>query len=78
MPSTRMSSPGRRATLEIARLDEVAVDDADETDSATHQVIRQYSAQCTASAECHPAVDQFFLPDFADGAKSHLPAVTLG
>ena len=62
--------------LEVVRLDEVAVDDADEADAGADQVVGQHGAERTAAAQRDAAVEQLLLARFADAGETHLPAVS--
>ena len=64
--------------LEIVRLDEVAVDEAQMADAGADQRVGQHGAQRTAADEGDAAVQQPPLAFFADAAESHLPAVAFG
>src|SRR5439155_22369545 len=62
---------------EVARLDEVAVDDAQKADAGPHQHVRQHRAQRPAAAQRHARGRQLLLPGLADAVEAHLPAVAL-
>ncbi len=61
--------------LEVARLDEVAVDDADEADAGADQGVGQHGAERAAAAERDARREQLLLPGLADAGEAHLAGV---
>src|SRR5262249_4609183 len=53
--------------LEVMRLDEIAVDDAQVTDTGPYQGVGQHGAQSAAATECDAAIAE---PDLALGADA--------
>src|SRR5262249_36310024 len=64
--------------LEIRHLDEVAVDDADETDAGPDQVVGQHRAEGPAAADGDPRPTDPLLPGLANAGHAGLAGVTLG
>src|SRR5207245_8295082 len=63
--------------LEVVRLDEVAVHDADVADAGAYQDVGQDGAQRAAAAERDVAGEQPALARFANAVEAHLPAVAV-
>ena len=62
--------------LEVARLHEIAVDDADVPDAGPHQDVRQHRSQRAAAAQGDARAEQFPLALFAHAVETHLSAVS--
>ena len=62
--------------LEVARFDEVAVDDADMPDTRAHEIVGEYRTERADSAERHAAIHDAFLTRFADTRDAHLTGIS--
>src|SRR5262249_18998904 len=63
--------------LQVARLDEVAVDDAQEADAGADHHIREHRTERPTAAQRHARRGQLLLPRLADAVETHLPAVAI-
>src|SRR5262249_3709722 len=63
--------------LQVARLDEIAVDQPQMADAGANQSVGQHRAQRATAAQRHTRIEQTPLTVFADAGETNLPAVAL-